>query len=612
MKTHDVVRSVVERIELRSARARADYLQGVQTMADASDSDRGQVGCSNLAHAAAGAGSDQQTLLTVDPSRAKNLAIVTAYNDMLSAHKPYKQYPDRIRQRARQLGAMAQVAGGVPAMCDGVTQGRPGMELSLLSRDVIAMATAIALSHNVYDATVCLGICDKIVPGLLMGALSFGHLPTLFIPAGPMKTGISNDEKAAIRKAFARQEVDRTTLLHSEAAAYHSEGTCTFYGTANSNQMLLEIMGLQLPGSSFINPGDGIRGLLTDAAVECALAHTRGGPNYLPIGVLVDARTLVNAIVGLHATGGSTNHTMHLIAIAQAAGLVVTWDDFAVLSRVTPLIARVYPNGSADVNHFHAAGGMGFVMRELLDAGLLCGDALSMAGATLAESLAEPTVQNDCLRWQPVASDSLDLEILRPIQSPFQATGGLVHLTGNLGDAVIKTSAVALDRHVIEAPCAVFESEEAVNTAFQTGQLNRDVVIVVRGQGPRANGMPELHGLTPALSILQDRGFRVALVTDGRMSGASGRIPAAIHVSPEAKLGGVLALLQDGDRIRLDAVTGRLDALVEPAKLNARTPVVIAEPNHPAPWGRSLFATLRHQAAPATAGGGLQLGINTP
>jgi phosphogluconate dehydratase len=602
------VRSVVERIEARSQQTRANYLVAIQEMADASDSDRGQVGCSNLAHAAAGAVEDQSTLLTVDASRAKNLAIVTAYNDMLSAHKPYEHYPERIRQHARRLGAMAQVAGGVPAMCDGVTQGRPGMELSLLSRDVIAMATAVALSHNVYDAAVCLGICDKIVPGLLMGALAFGHLPTLFIPAGPMKTGISNDEKAAVRKAFARREVGREVLLRSEAAAYHNPGTCTFYGTANSNQMLLEIMGLQLPGSSFINPGEEIRGFLTDAAVECVLARARGGSSYLPLGLVVDARAIVNAIIGLHATGGSTNHTMHLIAIAQAAGLQVTWDDFAVLSQVTPLIARVYPNGSADVNHFHAAGGMGFVMRELLDAGLLCGDALSMTGDTLAESLAEPALLDGCMVWQPVTGHSLDPAILRSVDAPFQASGGLVHLQGNLGDAVIKTSAVDPDRHVIEAPCAVFDCEDAVSRAFQAGQLDRDVVIVVRGQGPRANGMPELHGLTPALSILQDRGFRVGLVTDGRMSGASGRIPAAIHVSPEAKAGGMIGRLCDGDRIRLDAVAGRLDVQLDPQVLFDRPAAIVAEPPHPSPWGRSLFATLRHHAAPATSGGGLYLG----
>jgi phosphogluconate dehydratase len=405
---------------------------------------------------AAGALEDQSTLLTVDAGRAKNLAIVTAYNDMLSAHQPYEHYPERIKRQARALGAMAQVAGGVPAMCDGVTQGRPGMELSLLSRDVIAMSTAVALSHNVYDAAVCLGICDKIVPGLLMGALSFGHIPTVFIPAGPMQTGISNDDKAQVRKAFATGDVGREQLLRSEAAAYHSPGTCTFYGTANSNQMLLEMMGIQLPGSSFINPGEDIRGLLTDAAVDAALRASRGGDHYLPLGLVIDARSIVNAIVGLHATGGSTNHTMHLIAIAQAAGISVTWDDFAALSKVTPLIARVYPNGSADVNHFHAAGGMGYVMGELLDAGLLLGDALSMTGKTLGESISEPTLVGGALQWVAPQSESLDTNILKPVTTPFQETGGLVHLTGNLGEAVIKTSAVDAERHVIEAPlCGV-------------------------------------------------------------------------------------------------------------------------------------------------------------
>jgi phosphogluconate dehydratase len=607
MNRNDAVRTVLQAIETRSQKTRERYLIGIREMADASDSDRGQVGCSNLAHAAAGALEDQSKLLTVDGSRTKNLAIVTAYNDMLSAHQPYESYPSRIKEKARSLGAMAQVAGGVPAMCDGVTQGRPGMELSLLSRDVIAMSTAVALSHNVYDASVALGICDKIVPGLLMGALSFGHLPTVFIPAGPMQTGISNDAKSQVRKAFAKGEVGREELLASEAAAYHSPGTCTFYGTANSNQMLLEMMGVQLPGSSFINPGEEIRGLLTDAAVEAALKASRGSDQYLPIGVVIDARAIVNAIVGLHATGGSTNHTMHLIAIAQAAGLSVTWDDFASLSKVTPLIARVYPNGSADVNHFHAAGGMGYVMRELLDAGLLLGDALSMTGRSIAESISEPAVIEGALQWVAPQQSSLDSSILKPVDSPFQETGGLVHLTGNMGQAVIKTSAVDPERHVIEAPCQVFDNEEDVKAAFQAGELNQDVVVVVRGQGPKANGMPELHGLTPSLSVLQDKGYRVALVTDGRMSGASGKIPAAIHVSPEAKDGGPLSRIETGDVIRLDATTGELTVLVDDATLSARQSAVVSEPSHPAPWGRSLFSTLRHQAGPATLGGGLQL-----
>lgn len=607
MTRSDTVRSVVAAIEKRSESTRSRYLSGLQDMADAADSDRGRVGCSNLAHAAAGALDDQSTLLTVDGGRAKNLAIVSAYNDMLSAHQPYQHYPDRIKATARSLGAMAQVAGCVPAMCDGVTQGRPGMELSLMSRDVIAMATAVSLSHNVYDATVCMGICDKIVPGMLMGALTFGHLPTLFIPAGPMTTGISNDQKATVRKAFAKGEVDRQALLESEAAAYHSPGTCTFYGTANSNQMLLEMMGLQLPGSSFINPGESIRDLLTDCAVKTVLSATRGTDHFRPVGTVVDARALVNAIVGLLATGGSTNHTMHLVAIAQAAGWVITWDDFSALSQVTPLIARVYPNGKADVNHFHAAGGMGYVMRELLDAGLMCGDALSMHASTMAESLSEPRVSDGQLAWVPVAQDVLDSEILRPVDRPFQATGGLVHLHGNLGDAVIKISAVDSARHVIEAPCAVFDSEKAVQDAFKSGALDRDVVVVVRGQGPKANGMPELHGLTPALSVLQDKGFQVALVTDGRMSGASGKVPAAIHVTPEAKDGGMLSRLNDGDVVRVDALSGQLSVRVDAETLAKRPATQVPEPSHPAPWGRSLFQALRHNAGPSTAGGGLQL-----
>ena len=606
MSRSEVVRSVVDEIDSRSQGSRELYLKGIRDMADASDSDRGQVSCSNLAHAAAGALKDQSAMLAVDVNRARNLAIVTAYNDMLSAHQPYEYYPQRIKRHARSLGAMAQVAGGVPAMCDGVTQGRPGMELSLLSRDVIAMSTAVALSHNVYDATVCLGICDKIVPGLLIGALSFGHLPTMFIPAGPMQTGISNDQKAKLRKAFAKGEVGREELLESEASAYHSPGTCTFYGTANSNQMLLEMMGVQLPGSSFINPGEEIRGLVTDAAVSCSLNAVRGGTHYLPLGLVIDARAMVNAIVGLHATGGSTNHTMHLIAIAQAAGLRITWRDFSLLSKVTPLIARVYPNGSADVNHFHAAGGMGYVMHQLLDAGLMIGEARSMMGSTMAESLLEPVMQNETLLWRPVSGKSFDVNILKTVDAPFQETGGLVHLTGNMGEAVIKISAIDLDRQIIEAPCAVFENEAAVKKAFQDCDLNRDVVIVVRGQGPRANGMPELHGLTPSLTVLQDKGFRVALVTDGRMSGASGQVPSAIHVSPEAKAGGVIAKLEDGDMIRLDTIQGTLNVLIESKELANRLPKTVEEPDHPAPWGRTLFSTLRHQAGQATTGGGLQ------
>lgn len=607
MNRRKAVQQVLRTIEERSYDTRERYLEGIREMADASDSDRGQVGCSNLAHAAAGASDDQSKLLLVDNERPKNLAIVTAYNDMLSAHQPYEDYPVRIKQKARLLGSMAQVAGGVPAMCDGVTQGRPGMELSLLSRDVIALSTAVALSHNVYDATVCLGICDKIVPGLLMGALSFGHLPTVFVPAGPMPTGISNDEKAQVRKAFAKGEVGRDVLLASESAAYHSPGTCTFYGTANSNQMLLEMMGIQLPGSSFINPGETIRDMLTNEAVEAVLSATRSGARYRPLGVVIDARAIVNAIVGLHATGGSTNHTMHLIAIAQAAGLSVTWEDFSALSKVTPLIARIYPNGSADVNHFHAAGGMGYVMRELLDSGLLIDDALSITGKTLGESVSEPKVTDGNLHWTAPQKESLDPTILKPVHAPFERTGGLVHLTGNIGEAVIKTSAVEKERHVIEAPCVVFECEADVKTAFKRGDLDSDVVVVVRGQGPKANGMPELHGLTPSLSILQDKGFRVALVTDGRMSGASGKVPAAIHVSPEAKAGGVIGKIQNGDVIRLDAVAGELLVRVEQSILEARTAVAVPEPQSPAPWGRSLFSTLRHQAGPATLGGGLQL-----
>jgi phosphogluconate dehydratase len=601
-KLHDRVASVTERIRQRSRDRRRAYLDDIAAMEASPDSDRRQVGCSNMAHAAAAAGADQETVLAAGDSPAPNIGIITAYNDMLSAHQPFESYPQVIRAAARAAGGTAQVAGGVPAMCDGVTQGRPGMELSLLSRDVIAMATAVGLSHGVYDAALCLGVCDKIVPGLVIGALSFGHLPVIFVPAGPMTSGLPNAEKAAIRKAFARGEASREDLLRSEVAAYHGPGTCTFYGTANSNQMLMEVMGLHLPGAAFVNPHDDLRHALTVAATERAIEIARGGGDPRPIGRCLDERSFVNAVIGLHATGGSTNHTLHLPAMAAAAGITLTWEDFADLSEVTPLLARVYPNGQADVNHFHAAGGMGFVIRELLGAGLLDGSAATIAGDSLAEYASEPVLAAGTLRWRPSPEASLDPQILRPASDPHAANGGLRMLDGDLGKAVIKISAVAEDRHVIEAPAAVFTDEAAVKTAYAEGRLNRDAIVVVRGQGPQANGMPELHSLTPMLANLQDQGFAIALVTDGRMSGASGTVPAAIHVSPEAVAGGAIGRVQDGDIIRLDARAGTLSVAADLSSRPAFGPV-----NHAPQRGfaRPLFSAMRAASGSAEQGAGL-------
>ena len=602
---HDRVASVTERIDRRSHDTRSAYLEDIEAMETSPDSDRRGLSCSNLAHAAAAAGPDQNEVLGDSAAPAPNIGIITAYNDMLSAHQPFETYPQIIRAAARTVGATAQVAGGVPAMCDGVTQGRPGMELSLMSRDVIAMSTAIGLSHGVYDAALCLGVCDKIVPGLVIGALAFGHLPTVFVPAGPMTSGISNDKKAAVRKAFARGEASRADLLKSEAAAYHGPGTCTFYGTANSNQMLMEVMGLHLPGAAFINPQDDLRHALTVAATHQAVAIARRGSNPRPIGKVLDARSFVNAIIGLHATGGSTNHTLHLPAMAAAAGISLTWQDFADLSEITPLLARVYPNGKADVNHFHAAGGIGFVIRELIGAGLLDGSASTVFGDSLSDHAAEPRLNKDGLHWQPAAITSLDPDILRPASDPHAANGGLRMLDGNFGKAVIKISAVAEQRRRLSAPAAVFSDEAAVKAAYADGKLDRDVVVVVRGQGPQATGMPELHSLTPMLSNLQDKGFVVALVTDGRMSGASGTVPAAIHVTPEAAAGGPIGKLQDGDVITLDAASGHLDTSADLASRAAAGPLNQAPRRG---FARPLFAALRNGAAPAESGGGLLAG----
>jgi phosphogluconate dehydratase len=597
---HPTLTTVTERIRERSAPARADYLARMRAAA-LDGTTRAQLSCTNLAHGfAASSPTDKDALRAL---RWPNIAIVSAYNDMLSAHQPFERYPALIRAAAREAGATAQVAGGVPAMCDGVTQGQAGMELSLFSRDVIALSTAVALSHAMFDATLCLGVCDKIVPGLLIGALSFGQLPTLFVPAGPMTSGLPNQEKARVRQAHAEGRVDRSELLECEAQSYHDAGTCTFYGTANSNQMLMEIMGLHLPGSAFVNPNTPLRDALTRAAARHVARLWARGADYRPLAEIVDERAIVNAIVGLLATGGSTNHTIHLVAMARAAGLTIDWDDFSALSAAVPLIARIYPNGGADVNHFHAAGGMAFVIRELLQAGLLHGDARTAVGADLHAYTQEPWLDNGRLAWREGARHSGDREVLRGVADPFSADGGLKLLRGNLGRSVIKVSAVKPDRRCVEAPARIFETQEAVSAAFKAGELHRDVIVVVRGQGPRANGMPELHKLTPALSALQSKGHRVALVTDGRMSGASGNVPAAIHVSPEVLSGGPLGKLRDGDIVRLDSNSGTLEALVS-AEVWAQRSIDAPAPKPHHGMGRELFAALRAQAASAEEGGG--------
>ena len=605
MALHPVVEKTTEAIRARSRKTRKAYLDDIAAMESDADQDRSRVGCTNLAHAGAAAGEDRDNVTGDAAGGLKpNIAIVTAYNDMLSAHQPFENYPAIIRAAARQFGATAQVAGGVPAMCDGVTQGRPGMELSLASRDVIAMATAIGLSHGVYDGALLLGVCDKIIPGLFIGALSFGHLPAVFVPAGPMPSGLPNDEKADIRKAFARGDIGREELLRAEKAAYHAPGTCTFYGTANSNQMLMEIMGVHLPGGTFVNPHEDLRHALTVAATEQVIAISRRAEKPRPLGAVVDERSIVNAIIGLNATGGSTNHTMHIPAMAAAAGIVVTWDDFAALSEITPLLARIYPSGSADVNQFHAAGGMGFLIGELMGAGLLHADAGTVWGDSLGDYLVEPKLQGGSIGWHAASKKSLDEDILRPVANPHDNNGGLKILDGNLGRAVIKVSAVDPSRHVITAPAAVYESESEVKADFEKGKLDRDVIVVVRGQGPKANGMPELHSLTPLLSVLQDKGFTVGLVTDGRMSGASGKVPAAIHLSPEAVDGGAIAKLKDGDEITVDATAGKISTA---ADLGGRKPKGSFAGEKARGFGRGLFADHRRGASPAEAGGGVSL-----
>lgn len=600
MKLHPIVEAVTRRIRERSSATRSAYLEQVDAMA-ARPPGAQSMGCANVAHAFAGLpGADR---IRIVEQKAPNVAIVTAYNDVLSAHAPLARYPDILKDEARQLGATAQVAGGVPAMCDGVTQGAPGMELSLFSRDAIAQGTAIALSHDMFDAALMLGVCDKIVPGLLIGALHFGHLPTVFVPAGPMTSGLSNNEKAKVREQAAQGLVGRKELLAAESAAYHGEGTCTFYGTANSNQMLLEAMGLHVPGTAFINPGDAERELLTREAMRSVLAITKAG-RFAPIGRVVDERCIVNAMVALLATGGSTNHLIHWVAVARSAGIVIDWNDFSELSGVVPLLARVYPNGSADVNQFQAAGGPGYVISQLLKAGLMHGDVLTVREEGLWAFARIPRVEAGKLAWHD-AGESGDLSVLRPAGAPFSPTGGLKLLTGNLGRSVIKVSAVPEDRHVVEAPARVFDSQEALQQAFKAGELERDVVCVVRWQGPRANGMPELHKLTPPLAVLQGRGFKVALVTDGRMSGASGKVPAAIHVSPEAGAGGPLSKVRDGDLVRLDAAAGTLAVLVDEEEWSRRAAAEMPQVqrlDNGRGFGRELFAGFRRHALSAEEG----------
>ena len=595
------VTDVTRRIRDRSARTREAYLARVeQGINRARGSDR--MGCANVAHAFAAMPADDK--LRIVAERAPHIGIVTAYNDMLSAHQPYEGYPSLIRDEAHRQGATAQVAGGTPAMCDGVTQGLPGMELSLFSRDTIAMSTAIALTHDVFDAALLLGICDKIVPGLLIGALHFGHLPCVFVPAGPMSSGLSNNDKAKVREQFAQGLVGRDKLLEAESAAYHGPGTCTFYGTANSNQMLMEAMGLHVPGAAFVHPHDGLRDALTREAVRTALSITKGR-RFTPIGQLVDERVIVNAMVALLATGGSTNHLIHWVAVGRAAGILIDWTDFSELSHVTPLLSRVYPNGSADVNQFQNAGGPGFVIRELLKSGVMHPDVTAVAEHGIAAYARLPRAQGESVAWVDLPETSGDDSVVRTAAAPFSETGGLKLLTGNLGRSVIKVSAVPEDRHIIEAPAIVFETQEQLLAAFKTGELERDLIAVVRFQGPRADGMPELHKLTPPLAVLQGKGFKVALVTDGRMSGASGKVPAAIHVSPEVLAGGPLGKVRTGDVIRLDAVAGTLDALVDAAEWAKRDVAQLSDEQRDINshgLGRELFGGMRRNVLTAEEG----------
>jgi phosphogluconate dehydratase len=603
MQVDKRIATVTKRIVERSRPTRELYLSRLRAMA-ANKPKRSQLGCANLAHGFAVCSPSEKAALAGDV--VPNIGIITAYNDMLSAHQPFETYPQLIKETAKAAGGMAQVAGGVPAMCDGVTQGRAGMELSLFSRDVIAMATAVGLSHDMFDAAIYLGVCDKIVPGLVIGALTFGHLPAVFVPAGPMTSGMSNDEKSKIRQLFTEGKVGRAELLEAESKSYHGPGTCTFYGTANSNQMLMEIMGLHLPGASFVNPGTPLREALTKEATRRALAITALGNEYTPVGEMIDERSVVNGIIGLHVTGGSTNLAIHLLAMAAAAGIKVTWQDLSDLSDAVPLLARVYPNGLADVNHFNAAGGIGFIIRELLDAGLMHEDVRTVFGEGMRPYASEAKLDaKGAVHRVPSPQISGDEKVLAPVAKAFQPTGGVRVLTGNLGTAIIKTSAIKPDRHVIEAPAIVFQSQEELHTAFKAGELDKDFVAVVTYQGPKANGMPELHKLTPPLGILQDRGRMVALVTDGRMSGASGKVPAAIHVTPEAVDGGMIGKIRTGDIIRLDATTGVLTALVAEATLASRTSEAIDLTPNTHGTGRELFGGFRALVNRADQGAGV-------
>ncbi len=595
MALNRTLEAVTDRIRARSEGPRKTYLDRMAAAA-AEGPRRAHLTCGNQAHAYAATGEDKDALAT---GRAPNIGIITAYNDMLSAHQPFERYPELIREAARAAGATAQVAGGVPAMCDGVTQGQTGMELSLFSRDVIALAAAVGLSHNTYDAALYLGVCDKIVPGLVIAAATFGYIPSVFLPAGPMTSGLPNDEKAKVRQQFASGEVGREELMKAEMASYHGPGTCTFYGTANSNQMLMEFMGLHLPGSSFINPNTPLRDALTVAGTERAAAITALGNQFTPVSDVLDERAFVNGIVGLMATGGSTNLVLHLPAMAKAAGVILDLEDFAELSAVTPLMAKVYPNGLADVNHFHAAGGLGYMIGELLEAGLLHPDTRTVAGEGLALYTQEPKLESGRVVYGPGAGTTQNDKILRPVSDPFQPSGGLRQLDGDIGRAVIKTSAVAPERQVIEAKARVFHDQESVKAAFRNDEFKEDTIVVVRYQGPKSNGMPELHNLTPTLAVLQDRGLKVALVTDGRMSGASGKVPAAIHVTPEAADGGAIALIQDGDMMRLDAPAGRLDVL---ADLSGRKPAPADLTGNGNGVGRELFEVFRKNVGGAAYG----------
>ena len=596
MPLNPTIARVTERIINRSKHTRSAYIKRMKALGDQGPR-RAHLTCGNQAHAYAAMGTDQAALMA---ERQPNLAIVTAYNDMLSAHQPFQRFPDLIKDAAREYGATAQVAGGVPAMCDGVTQGQMGMELSLFSRDVIAMAAGIALSHNTFDAAIYLGVCDKIVPGLVMAAGTFGFLPSIFLPAGPMPSGLPNDEKAKVRQQFAKGEVGRDELMRAEMASYHSPGTCTFYGTANSNQMLMEFMGLHLPGASFVQPNTDLRDALTREGTKRISEITALGEHYTPAYQVLSERAFVNGIVGLMATGGSTNLVLHLPAMARAAGIMLEIEDFDEISSITPLMAKVYPNGLADVNHFHAAGGLGYMINDLLDAGLLHNDVITVMGQGLDAYRQEPKLTDSSITFVRGTTESQNDKILRPSTDPFQKTGGLKQLSGNLGTGMIKISAVAPERHLIEAPIRVFHNQESVKNAFKEGEFTEDTIVVVRFQGPRSNGMPELHGLTPTLAVLQDRGLKVALVTDGRMSGASGKVPAAIHISPEAALGGPLAKLVDGDVVRLDATNGTLTVLAD--DFDARPVATMDLSQNSAGLGRELFDVFRENVGLATNG----------